>query len=74
LYDKEKNLLDTNYSRAFLNRDLAYKDKDVLTIALPPIKEPGEYFLKFDMVMEYKDWCAWFETGGSPAVWVRALK
>ncbi|MCX6583318.1 MAG: radical SAM protein [Candidatus Aminicenantes bacterium] len=74
LYDKNKNLLDANYSRAFLNRDLAHKEKDVLTIALPPIKEPGDYFLKFDMVLEFRDWCAWFESGGSPAVWVRVFK
>lgn len=73
LYDKSKNLLDGNYLRVFLNRDMVYRDKDVLTVELPSIKEAGEYFLKFDMVMEYRDWSAWFETGGSPAVWVRSF-
>jgi MoaA/NifB/PqqE/SkfB family radical SAM enzyme len=67
LYDKNKNLKDLNYARAFLNRDLSYKEKDVLTIELPSISEPCDYFLKFDMVSEGNDW---FESGGSLVVWV----
>ena len=66
LFDRDKNLVEMNYARAFLNKDLAGKEKDVLTIALPSLSEPGEYFLKFDMVSEGN---AWFETGGSPVVW-----
>jgi hypothetical protein len=75
LYDKNKNLVDVNYSRAFLNKDLAHKEKDVLTIALAPIPGPGDYFLKFDMELEYGAWAAWFEPGGSPVAWkpLRAL-
>lgn len=69
LYDKNKNLVDLHYSRVFLNKDVAHKEKDILTVPLPPIAKPGDYFLKFDMVLEYKDWEAWFETGGSPVVW-----
>lgn len=67
LYDKNRNLVDLNYARTFLNRDLADKENDVLTITLPPISQPGDYFLKFDMVSEGNDW---FESGGSPVVWV----
>ncbi|MCP5048262.1 MAG: radical SAM protein [bacterium] len=66
LHDQNKNLVDLNYARAFLNRDLANKEKDVLTVSLPPLSEPGDYFLKFDMVSEGNDW---FENGGSPVVW-----
>jgi hypothetical protein len=67
LYDREKNLVDLNYARIFLNRDLAHKESDRLTITLPPLAEPRDYFLKFDMVSEGNDW---FESGGSPVVWV----
>jgi hypothetical protein len=66
LYDKNRNLLDLNYARAFLNRHLPAKEKEVLTITLPPLSEPGDYFLKFDMVSEGIDW---FEAGGSPVAW-----
>ena len=67
LYDHQKNLVELNYARAFLNRDLAGQEKDELTITLPSLAEPGDYFLKFDMVSEGNDW---FESGGSPVVWV----
>jgi MoaA/NifB/PqqE/SkfB family radical SAM enzyme len=66
LYDTNKYLKDLNYARAFLNRDLAHKENDVLTITLPPIPEPGDYLLKFDMVSEGIDW---FESAGSPVKW-----
>ncbi len=66
-YDRDKKLLDLNYARVFLNKDLGYRKKDILTITLPPLSQPGEYFLKFDMVSEGNDW---FENGGSPVVWV----
>jgi hypothetical protein len=66
LYDADKNLLDLNYARAFLNKDLSYKQKDTVTITLPPYHQPGDYFLKFDMVSEGSDW---FENGGSPVTW-----
>ncbi len=66
LYDKNRNLVDLNYARAFLNKDLAAKEKDLLVITLPSLPRAGEYFLKFDMVSEGN---AWFESGGSPVVW-----
>lgn len=66
-HDVNKNLLDLNYARTFLNHDLTYRKKDILTITLPPLTQPGEYWLKFDMVSEGNDW---FENGGSPVVWV----
>jgi MoaA/NifB/PqqE/SkfB family radical SAM enzyme len=67
LHDSNKNLLDLNYARAFLNKDLAAKEKDVLTITLPAYSKLGDFLLKFDMVSEGNDW---FENGGSPVVWV----
>lgn len=66
LHDHEKKLLDLNYARAFLNSDIANKQKDIITICLPSPPAPGEYLLKFDMVSEGNDW---FENGGSPVVW-----
>lgn len=66
LYDKKKNLVDLNYARAFLKKNLSEKEKDILMITLPPLSEPGIYFLKFDMVSEGNDW---FESGGSPVTW-----
>ncbi len=67
LHDTNKNLIDLNYARTFLNRDLDHKEKDTLTISLPTLPEPGNYLLKFDMVSEGNDW---FENGGSPVVWM----
>jgi hypothetical protein len=66
LYDKNLNLVDLNYARVFLNKDLADKEKGLLVLTLPTLSQPGEYFLKFDMVSEGN---AWFESGGSPVVW-----
>ena len=67
LHDQDKKMIDLNYARAFLNRDINYREKDILTIMLPAINEPGDYYLKFDMVSEGNDW---FENGGSPVIWV----
>ncbi|MCP5103937.1 MAG: hypothetical protein GY950_11190, partial [bacterium] len=66
LYDKNRNLVDLNYARAFLKGNLAKKEEDILTITLPPLPGPGDYFLKFDMVTEGIDW---FQSGGSPVAW-----
>lgn len=67
LYNCDKALIDLNYARAFLNHDIANKQKDTITIDLPSTPKPGNYFLKFDMVSEGIDW---FENGGSPVIWV----
>ena len=66
LYDTDKNLIDKNYARTFLDKDVPYKDQTVLTISLPALAQPGEYLLKFDMVSEGN---TWFEDGGSPVPW-----
>lgn len=66
LWDKDKNLLELNYARAFLDRPMTKGEKDIINIGLPPLSSPGEYWLKFDMVSEGIDW---FEDGGSSVVW-----
>ncbi len=68
LFDQDKNLRELNYARAFLNRTMAPKEKDIIRLDLPPLASSGEYWLKFDMVSEGIDW---FEAGGSPVVWKR---
>jgi len=67
LHDENKKLLDLNYARTFLNRDLGYKEKDILSIEIPASMEAGDYYLKFDMVSEGNDW---YENGGSPVAWI----
>jgi len=66
LYSKSRDLLDLNYGRVFLNNSLKSGEKDELEIKLLSPKNPGHYWLKFDMVSEGIDW---FESGGSPVVW-----
>jgi organic radical activating enzyme len=67
LHDTGKNLIDLNYARAFMNKNLAASEKDTISISLPPVPSPGNYLLKFDMVSEGNDW---FENGGSPVTWI----
>jgi hypothetical protein len=66
LFDQDKNLVELNYARAFLNREMAKGEKDIIRLELPSLSSSGEYWLKFDMVSEGIDW---FESGGSPVVW-----
>ncbi len=66
LFDRNKNLIELNYARAFLNKALKKGEKDIIKIVLPPLSDSGKYFIKFDMVSEGVDW---FESGGSPVVW-----
>jgi len=66
LYDAAGNLLDLNYARAFLPRDMAGGDTETISIELPALRDAGDYHLKFDMVSEGIDW---FESGGSPVHW-----
>lgn len=66
LFDRNKNLIELNYARAFLNKALIKGEKDIIKIILPPLSDPGKYFIKFDMVSEGIDW---FESGGSQVVW-----
>jgi hypothetical protein len=66
LFDGGKNLVNLNYARASINSNIEDSKKHKLQITLPPIGEPGEYWLKFDMVNEGIDW---FESGGSSVIW-----
>ena len=68
LHDSQRGLLDLNYARAFLNRPLSAGEKDVLSITLPAIEKPGQYWLRFDMVLEGVDW---FASAASPVAWRR---
>lgn len=66
LYSAEKNLLELNYARAFLPASLDGGQKTKIEIELPGLTDPGEFWLKFDMVSEGVDW---FEAGGSQVLW-----
>ena len=66
LHDENRNLIDLNYARAFLPRPLKARQSAVIQMELPGIGEPGEYWLKFDMVSEGVDW---FEPAGSAVTW-----
>jgi len=66
LYDINRRLIDLNYARAFLNHPLPAGALDQLEIGLPAIEKPGEFWLRFDMVLEGVDW---FASAGSPIVW-----
>lgn len=46
-----------------LPRDLAPGEEVVLDVSLQAPADPGDYLLKYDMVVE---WVAWFEQRGSP--------
>ncbi len=66
LHDSGKRLLDRDFARAFLPRDVRGGESLGMTIEIPPPPSPGRYFLKFDLVSEGIDW---FENGGSPVAW-----
>lgn len=66
LFDANKNLIDLNYARAFIKRSMEKNCNDIINITLPPVTNPGRYWVKFDLVSEGIDW---FESGGSPVVW-----
>jgi hypothetical protein len=66
LFDENRVLIDLNFARCELSRDLAGGEWDTLNVKIPPLPQPGVYWLKFDMVSEGIDW---FESGGSPVTW-----
>ena len=66
LHDGDRNLIDRDYARAFLPRDVAGNESVDIDIELPALEAPGEYTLKFDMACEGIDW---LESGGSPVSW-----
>jgi hypothetical protein len=65
-------LIDRDYARAWLPRDLPPGDETEIPIDLTAPDKPGRYSLKFDLVSEGVDW---FEKSGSETtlkgLWVR---
>ena len=59
-------MIDLNYARASLPYNVEKGQAVSLRIELPPVKDPGDYWLKFDMVCEHIDW---FESAGSRILW-----
>lgn len=70
LFDKDRNLVELNYARAFLPHSLSANQSATITIKLPALNRTGEFWLKFDMVSEGVDW---FEPAGSKVVWTRFM-
>ena len=66
LHDADKNLINLDYARAFLPRDVLGGETCEIDIELPALQEKGRYFLRFDMVAEGIDW---FDIGGSKVTW-----
>lgn len=66
LHDRDKNLMDLNFARAFLPRPVGAGERVNITLELPGIQQPGDHWLKFDMVSEGVDW---FEPAGSTVTW-----
>jgi hypothetical protein len=63
LCDREGTVLDRDYARAWLPRNLEAGDDVEVPVEIPTPPEPGRYRLKFDLVSEGIDW---FERCGSP--------
>ena len=65
-------LIDRDFARAWLPRDVPPGSRADVAIDIPPPPQPGRYTLKFDLVSEGIDW---FERCGSPTttrrLWVR---
>jgi tRNA (mo5U34)-methyltransferase len=59
----EAALIDFDYSRGFLRRDLGVGESETVTITMRAPATPGRYTLRFDMVCEY---VRWFGAGQSP--------
>ncbi len=63
LCDADGKLLNLDFARARLPRELAPGAAADIDIELPELPAPGRYLLKFDLVSEGVDW---FERCGSP--------
>jgi uncharacterized protein YbaR (Trm112 family)/SAM-dependent methyltransferase len=50
LFDASHSLIDEDYARVTLPRDLAPGDAVRLRCALPPIAKPGDYVIELDMI------------------------
>jgi SAM-dependent methyltransferase len=60
--DRSRSLVDFDWFRLSLPRDVAPEEQVRLEMQLPPIAGPGDYLLVFDLVIEG---CAWFAERGS---------
>ena len=58
-----RELVDYDWLRAGLERDIEPGDRAVLEVALPAIDRPGTYEIEFDVVLEG---VTWFAKRGSP--------
>jgi len=66
LYDEKKNLLERDFAREFLPRDIPRGEALTMNMSIPAIEQSGRYYLKFDMVAEG---LIWFESNRSPVAW-----
>ena len=67
LYNTSGKLVDLNFARAFLPRDLARGESALVESELPSSPGAGRYRIKLDMVSEGVDW---FERAGSRIQWL----
>ena len=65
LLDGQMRMIDRDYARASLSRDVPPGDRLAVQIDFAAPSAPGEYHAKFDLVVEG---VTWFEPGGSPVV------
>jgi len=56
--DAARTLVDFDWSRVQLPRDVAPNETVRVNATLPPIAEPGDYIATFDLVIEGKAWFA----------------
>jgi len=66
LCDRNKNVIDRDFAREFIPRDTPSGRSFEMGIEIPPIEQPGEYLIEFDMVSEGMDW---FKNLGSKVAW-----
>ena len=67
LYNSDKKILNRDFARAFLPRSIRGGESVEISLGIPAIMDPGNYFLKLDMVSEGIDW---FESALSPTPWI----
>jgi hypothetical protein len=58
-------VVDRDWHRASLERDVAPRESATLHLDLPPIGSPGRYLMRFDLVIEGVMWLA--DRGTRPA-------
>ena len=61
--DNELDLLDLDWLRAALPKDVEQNERIRMIVTLPPFDRPGRYRVVFDLVIEG---VTWFAVRGSP--------